>query len=121
VALKGKKTSAPKEKAPEKEMSIAPGGLIHQTIVPDKFSSDSWDPDNMAMFNVQLIDVTSCDTLGIPVPSTPITAQTYAENGFKFFKMYEEPSNIFGKFNVQSIGKLDDAAGTNAETHEAEV
>lgn len=103
-----------------KEMSIAPGGLIHQVIVDDTFSARNRDTEYSTMFNVQLIDVASCGALGIPVPSTPVTAQTYAEHGYPFFKMYEEPSQVFGTFNVQSIGALDDAKGVNAAMHEGE-
>lgn len=103
-----------------REMTIAPGGHIYQTIVADPLSAYDWDVEKMVMFNVQLIDVASCDSLGIVVPSTPITAEAYAENGYPFFNMYEEPSNIFGKFPLQSVGRLDQDAGLNCETHAAE-
>jgi hypothetical protein len=81
-------------------------------------AADDWDVEKMVMFNVQLIDVASCDALGIVVPSTPITAEAYAENDYPFFEMYEKPSNVFGKFPLQSVDQLDQVAGLN-ETYEA--
>jgi hypothetical protein len=73
------------------------------------------------MFNMQLFDATTFEhILGIKAPPTPIDAQTYARYGYHFFDLYQEPSGIEGDFNVQSIGGLDKAKGTNLETHEEE-
>ncbi|KAE9369834.1 bacterial integral membrane protein-like protein-like protein [Stipitochalara longipes BDJ] len=103
-----------------KELTISPGGSIHQTVRPDPLDSDGWDVKNPIMFNVQLLDSSTVEALGLPVPRTPISAKTYADHGYPFFEMYEEPSGIFGNFPVQTNGKLDKASGINTETHDAE-
>ncbi|PVH76463.1 hypothetical protein DL98DRAFT_657413 [Cadophora sp. DSE1049] len=75
------------ETATVQELAIAPGGFIQQTIVRDVYEPQLWDIENSVMLNLQLIDATSFPALGLPVPVTPITAETYATHGYPFFKM----------------------------------
>ena len=103
-----------------KEMAIAPGGFIQQTIVKDTLSPDEWDTEKAVTFNIKLLDAALLGNIGLPVPPTPITAATYSEHGYPFFKMYEDPSGIAGTFAVNSVGELDEEAGINEDIHEAE-
>lgn len=90
------------------EMSIAPGGLIHQTIVRDPVDPTAWDKDNSIMFNVQLINALVFETLlGVGAPRTPITPALYSKYGFPFFKLEEEKSGIKGVFgDIKSVAEL---------------
>lgn len=107
---------------PEKveELTIAPGGSIHQTVVSDPLPADDWDLESSVMFNVQLLDASTFKALGIQVPPSPVTARTYAKFGYPFFEMDEEPSGIFGDFSIQTVCELDNANGTNSQIREAE-
>ncbi|KAH8712150.1 hypothetical protein GQ44DRAFT_776175 [Phaeosphaeriaceae sp. PMI808] len=41
-------------------------------------------------------------------PPTPLDVNSYKKYGCPFFKMYEEPSGVFGDFSlVKSIGQID--------------
>jgi hypothetical protein len=102
-------------------LAVAAGGHIEQVIVPDIYKLDQWDTENVVMFNMQLFDATTFESvLGIKAPPTPIDAKTYARHGYPFFDLYQEPSGIEGEFPVQSVGDLDKVKSTNLETHEAE-
>lgn len=93
------------------ELGIAPGGLIKQTIVADPYSSDSWEPERSISFNVQILNSELFHQVtGQAPPPTPITAQTYADHGLPFFKLYEENSGIEGDFKgVKSVKAVDNA------------
>lgn len=71
------------------------------------------------MFNVSLVNATVFNSFGLPVPSTPVTAQMYAKNGYPFFKMYEEPTGIYGRWSVKTVAELDVSKGST-EPHESE-
>lgn len=93
------------------ELGIAPGGLIKQTIVADPYASDSWEPERSISFNVQILNSELFHQVtGQAPPPTPITAQTYADHGLPFFKLYEEKSGIEGDFKgVKSVKAMDNA------------
>lgn len=116
---------------PEKktiELGIAPGGRIKQTIVADTYPSDSWEPERSISFNVQILNSELFHQFtGQAPPPTPITAQTYADNGLPFFKLYEEKSGIQGDFkDVKSVKEMDNAkdktkVGENREADEPAI
>ncbi|KAK4934285.1 hypothetical protein LTR10_024396 [Elasticomyces elasticus] len=91
-----------------KEMGLAAGGLIKQTIVPDKHPAATWHKSATIVFNVQLLDAASFEAVtGRPAPETPVPMDTYAELGLPFFKLHEEPSGIHGAFQkVKSVGEI---------------
>jgi hypothetical protein len=104
-----------------REIVLGAGGFINQVIHSDKYDSKSWDADNRILLPVRLFDATSFEPIfGIDPPSTPITAQTYAEHGYLFFKLHEQPSGIYGDLNLKSVGALDKKAGIHATVHEDE-
>ncbi|TVY18395.1 Ubiquitin [Lachnellula arida] len=104
----------------EMEMTVAAGGTIKQVIVQDRYYDSSWEAGKMVMFNLQLFNPTTFESLGIPVPPTPVTASTYAKHGYPFFNLEEEPSGIAGDFKLDTVGELDKAAKQNQTLHKAE-
>ena len=91
-------------------MGIAAGGLIKQCIVPENNPASIWDTDRSIGFNVQNLnsDVFRYVTGMSPLDS-PISKATYAEEGFPFFQIWNETSNIKGDFcAVKSVRSIDD-------------
>ena len=105
------------------ELGIAPGGLIRQTIVADPYSPDSWEPERSISFNVQMLNSELFHQVtGQAPPPTPITAQTYADHGLPFFKLYEEKSGIEGDFKgVKSVKAMDNAKDTTKDGQSLEA
>lgn len=94
----------------EPEMGIAAGGLIKQTIIKDNNDPTIWDTGNGTIFNVQILNSTAFEVVtGKAPPETPVTAKTYAANGYPYFDIYDEkPSGIEGDFSdVQSVAEKD--------------
>lgn len=91
------------------EMVIAAGGSIKQNIVCDKYKSSDWRRPATVTFNLQLLNSLCFEYVtGIPAPPTPVTAAVYAEHGFPFFDMYEEPTDVHGDFaKVKSIAQIE--------------
>jgi ubiquitin len=92
------------------QMGIAAGGLIKQSIVRDTTDPAIWDPENGTIFNVQILNSAVFESItGNPPPSTPITAQTYANHGYPYYDIYDEkPSGIKGDFSgVKSVADKD--------------
>jgi hypothetical protein len=95
---------------PEAEMGIGAGGLIHQAIEEDCHGSYLWDSGSATIFNVQVMNSAVFKSVtGEDPPETPITAKTYAEYGFPYYKLYnEKPSGIKGDFSgVKSVAQKD--------------
>ncbi|KUJ10777.1 ubiquitin-domain-containing protein [Mollisia scopiformis] len=110
-----KRSAAAEEERRVSEMTIAAGGTIHQAIVKDKISDSHWDKHSTISFNLQILNAANFHSLlGISAPNTPISAATYAEYGYPFFKLYEDKSGIKGNFEgVKSVGQLRKDAGTH--------
>ncbi|KIL92243.1 hypothetical protein FAVG1_04651 [Fusarium avenaceum] len=92
---------------PPPELSIAAGGCITQSIVA--FSHREYRKTVTATFNVRILNSASFEKVtGKKPPESPVTAQTYAECGYPFFSIYEEPTSISGNFsNLQSVAQID--------------
>jgi hypothetical protein len=93
-----------------KEMGLAAGGMISQTIIADSYPADSWDIGAAVMMNIQILDVESfCNVTGQPAPTTPVDAKTYADHGYPFFELWgEEKSGIKGEFSeVKSVAEIE--------------
>lgn len=92
------------------QMGVAAGGFIEQSIIRDPFPVDLWDRSRTVVFNVRILNAATFGGItGLPPPPTPITAKTYAEHGFPYFKLYnEKASGIKGNFTgVKSVNQLD--------------
>ncbi|KAK2003650.1 integral membrane protein [Colletotrichum falcatum] len=93
-----------------KEMGLAAGGLIKQTIEADTHPADTWDVEASVMMNLQILDVESFSAVtGRPPPDTPVSARSYAENGYPFFEVWgEEKSGVKGDFaEVKSVAQIE--------------
>jgi len=108
------------EKQKGLEMAVAAGGSIKQVIVRDRYFDENWEASKMVMFNLQLFNASTFKSLGIPVPPTPITANTYATYGYPFFKLDEDPCGIAGDFPLKTFKDLDQSKKKNQALHKAE-
>ncbi|KAK6713491.1 hypothetical protein SNK04_004455 [Fusarium graminearum] len=89
------------------EMYMAAGGRITQGIVAlQKLHYSKTVP---VTFNVQILNSASFERVtGKKPPQSPITAKWYADAGYPFFSIYEEPTTICGDFKaVKSIAEID--------------
>ena len=103
---------------PGAELGIAPGGLIKQCIIEDNYPPSTWEPDRSISFNVQILNSELFHQLtGFAPPDTPITAETYAEQGLPFYKFYEEEhSTIKGDFaGISSVKAVDKAKAKSGQ------
>ncbi|TVY84931.1 Ubiquitin-60S ribosomal protein L40 [Lachnellula suecica] len=89
-------------------------------IVNDRYSDYIWEADKTIMFNLQLFNASTFEALNIPVPPTPITAQTYAQHGYPFFDLDEQPSGVSGDFPLNTVGELDNAKNKKQDLHKEE-
>jgi hypothetical protein len=108
---------------PSSQMTIAAGGLIKQVIHRD-YVLDNWDTAKTTVFNAQMINSVKYKSVtGIAPPTLPISHATYADNGFPYYSVYEEPSHIHGNFGmVKSVGQingLDKSGGANPPVYDA--
>ncbi|ETS85788.1 hypothetical protein PFICI_03813 [Pestalotiopsis fici W106-1] len=93
-----------------KEMGLAAGGFIQQTIEPDRHPADVWDVDEANLLNLQILDSESfTEVTGLPPPPTPVDAETYAQNGYPFFEIWgEEKTGVKGDFaEVKSVAQIE--------------
>ncbi|CAD6455741.1 952fec00-b09f-4441-98f5-cb8d438bcf9e [Sclerotinia trifoliorum] len=105
------------------ELALAPGGSIHQAVHKDNFNKNRYDEKYAVMFNVQLLGPKTFQLVtGIPPPQTSISAETYAEHGYPFFEIYNEPRTLTGTFGqlLKSVGDNDKEKNVNLEVHERE-
>lgn len=92
---------------PVEEIVLAAGGLIKQHV--RELTRRKYEKTVTVELNVQMVNSAGFRSItGCATPSTPISAATYIKNGFPFYSLYEEPSNIFGpSFGIKSIGQID--------------
>lgn len=71
-------------------MGVGAGGLIQQEIYRSEFSKSDWRDKPSARVWVHMADANSWTALtGEPQPSTPVTAQQYAERGYPWFDYFD--------------------------------
>lgn len=89
------------------ELSIAAGGRITQGILP--LDQREYRKTVSATFNVQILDSATFEQVtGKKPPKSPVTAKTYADCGYPFFSMWEEPTTVSGDFSkIQSVAQID--------------
>ncbi|KAK2045617.1 hypothetical protein LZ31DRAFT_565093 [Colletotrichum somersetense] len=98
------------DEAEVKEMGLAAGGLIKQTIEADTYPADIWDVEASVMLNLQILDVGSFSAVtGLPAPNTPVDAESYARRGYPVFAIWGgEKSGIKGDFSeVKSVAQME--------------
>ena len=98
-------------------MNIAAGGLITQSIV--RLPRDDYKKTVPVTFNVQVLNSASFKYVtGKNPPRSPVSAKTYADAGYPFFSMYEEPTTIAGDFQgLKSIAQIDKLAEQSMPTN----
>jgi hypothetical protein len=99
-----------------REMGLAAGGRMHQSIYPDPYGVDTWDPENMGRVYVHIVDsLTYREITGQAPPPSPVSARTYTQAGLPWFGLYDEakgdlaPSTTLS--GVESVKAKDAALG----------
>jgi hypothetical protein len=89
--------AAPRKRSKKKEMGLAPGGRMKQTIHKDPYREDEWDLSRSSRCFVHLLDAASWQAVtGSPPPTKPPTAKDYSNAGLPWFHLDES--------NVESVG-----------------
>jgi hypothetical protein len=72
-------------------MGLAAGGKITQKIYPDPHGMDTWDEDNFGRVFIHIVNsVMWTEITGEAPPPTPVTAKSYTQAGYPWFKLYDE-------------------------------
>lgn len=95
-----------------KEMGLAAGGKMKQSIYKDTHGIDTWDENNYARVFVHIVNSTMYRQItGKEPPATPIDAGAYSNFGYPWFDMYDEhvpavpKSGILSQ--VKSVSEVD--------------
>ena len=103
---------APASASAGREMGLGAGGTITQKIYPDPHGIETWDPDNTGRVFVHIVNSMMWRELtGEEPPTTPVTAKSYTEAGYPWFKLYDENkgdvahSPVLAK--VKSVAEMD--------------
>ncbi|PGH00853.1 hypothetical protein AJ80_09105 [Polytolypa hystricis UAMH7299] len=100
-----------------RQMGIAAGGKIRQSIHRDLSMPGFWDNSSTTTFNVQLLNSEVFQQItGLPAPRMPIDANTYAAAGLPFYNLTEAKSDVKGNFD--SVKSLSEISGAKKETEE---
>lgn len=98
------------------EMGLGAGGRMEQKIYPDEHGIDTWDQETYGQVYVHIVNSMAYrEITGKEPPSTPVTARTYTEYGFPWFRLYDEqlgdlqPSEVLA--NVKSTSEIDKEKG----------
>ena len=81
--------------AVQREMGLAPGGLMRQEIYEDEYGFDAWETEIRSrcfvhiVNSVQLVHLTGCEP-----PSKPRTAQDYTAAGLPWFDYYGDDLSV---------------------------
>jgi len=89
--------SANRRRAPEMaassmtKMGFAPGGQISQKVITDPHGLDVWDTQQFGTLVVHVLNTAQHEAItGRPAPPPVISASTYTNHGFPWFRHYEE-------------------------------
>jgi hypothetical protein len=99
-----------------REMGLAGGGKISQKIYPDPHGIDTWDQDNYGRVFVHIVNSMMWrEITGEAPPPTPVTAQSYTQAGYPWFKLYDEESGDVATSStlasVKSVSQMDASHG----------
>ncbi len=73
------------------EMGLGAGGQMEQKIYPDHHGPGTWDLKQKTTVRVHIVNSEMYQAItGERAPATPISARTYTEYGFPWFKLYDE-------------------------------
>jgi hypothetical protein len=72
-------------------MGFVPGGRIAQKILKDPHGLDAWDDEHFDTLIVHVLNSAQHEAVtGRPAPASIVSARTYTEHGFPWFRHYEE-------------------------------
>ena len=72
-------------------MGFVPGGRIEQKVIADPVGLDAWDIHQFGTLVVHVLNTAQHEAVtGQPAPSPVVSARTYTEHGFPWFRHYEE-------------------------------
>lgn len=72
-------------------MGMGAGGRMRQSIYPDPYGIDTWEPDDQGRVFVHLVDSLRWrEITGEEPPATPVTTETYRRHGLPWFDLYDE-------------------------------
>lgn len=108
--------AAPAPTRAGREMGLAAGGTLEQKIYPDPHGLDTWDEGNYGRVFVHIVNsVMWREITGEAPPPTPVSAQSYSQAGYPWFKLYDEdapdvaPSSVLQA--VKSVAEMDASHG----------
>lgn len=97
-------------------MGLAAGGTMTQKIYPDPHGIEAWDQDNYGRVFVHIVNsVLWTEITGEPPPPSPVTAQSYTQAGYPWYKIYDEgrgdvaPPQVLAQ--VKSVKQMDQEHG----------
>lgn len=87
------------------EMGLEAGGEIRQKIYKDPYGIEVWDQENCETLYVYLLNSEQyLAVCGLEPPSTPVSAETYAEYGLPWFDLYDESmSDVAAPRNLSEL------------------
>jgi len=94
-----------------KELGLAAGGSMSQTIAKDKYGLDHWSTEKVGRCFVHIVNSTMYEKItGEKLPETPVSARTYTEHGYPWFDYYAEgdivkKSDVLS--NIKSVSEID--------------
>jgi hypothetical protein len=72
------------------DMGLAAGGKMEQEIYPDEYGASTWDQDNYKKIYIHIVNsMMFREITGMEAPPTPVSARTYTEYGYPWFKLYD--------------------------------
>jgi hypothetical protein len=73
------------------EMGLGAGGKMDQKIYPDEYGVGVWDTENFGEVYVHIVNSEMFQQItDQEPPATPISAETYTEYGYPWFRLYDE-------------------------------
>jgi hypothetical protein len=106
--------SAPAGAFAGQEMGLGAGGRMKQSIYPDRHGLDTWDQQSFARVYVHLVNSQMWTAItGEPMPSSPVSAQAYAQHGYPWFDLYDEARGDIGASDA--LGKVKSVKEMDAE------
>jgi hypothetical protein len=108
------------------EMGLGAGGKMKQKIYPDPHGIDTWDENNYGRVFVHIVNSMAFrEITGKEPPTTPVSAQTYAQHHLPWFDLYDDkmgdidaPSELK---DVKSIKEMDEQKGFKPQQDDSSI
>jgi hypothetical protein len=94
------------------QMGLGAGGQMTQSIYPDSYGVEVWDPQRCGRVFVHIANSMDWrEITGEEPPPTPVSARTYSEHGFPWFSLYDEGGGDLARAKalegVRSVAEID--------------